>query len=69
MATSLSPGTSYPILHGLEQSGDVERGDRLLGGKVRKYYTVITAGREGLGEVRDKIRELTDEVLGEERPS
>ena len=61
----LSPGTVYPVLHSLENSGYVVREDRLVEGKVRKYYTVTDAGREALSEVRDKIRELTSEVLEE----
>jgi PadR family transcriptional regulator, regulatory protein PadR len=61
----LSPGTIYPILHGLEESGYVEREDRLVGGKVRKYYSVTDAGREALDDIRHKIRELTLEVLHE----
>jgi PadR family transcriptional regulator, regulatory protein PadR len=61
----LSPGTIYPILHGLEESGYVEREDRLVGGKVRKYYSVTDAGREALDDIRHKIRELTLGVLHE----
>ena len=61
----LSPGTIYPILHSLEQSGYVEREERLVGGKVRKYYSVTPAGREALADIRHKIRELTLEVLDE----
>jgi PadR family transcriptional regulator, regulatory protein PadR len=61
----LSPGTIYPILHGLEESGYVEREDRLVGGKVRKYYSVTDAGREALDDIRHKIRELTLGALHE----
>ncbi len=61
----LSPGTLYPVLHALEKADYVVRDDRLVAGKVRKYYAITDAGREALDEVRDKIRELTHEVLGE----
>ncbi|MDE3076796.1 MAG: helix-turn-helix transcriptional regulator [Chloroflexota bacterium] len=61
----LSPGTIYPILHSLEHSGYVEREERLVGGKVRKYYSATDAGREALAAIRHKIRELTLEVLDE----
>ena len=59
----MSPGTLYPILHGLEEEGWLEREDRVVEGKVRKYYTATDAGRQALAEVRIKIRELVNEVL------
>ena len=62
----LSPGTLYPLLHSLEDSGYVEREDRIVEGKVRKYYRITRSGEEALQEARAKIRELVDEVLEEE---
>src|SRR5689334_5568654 len=59
----LSPGTLYPILHGLERSGYLLREDRLVGGKVRKYYAATEDGRRVLEQTRDKIGELVSEVL------
>jgi PadR family transcriptional regulator, regulatory protein PadR len=59
----LGPGTMYPLLHGLEKDGYLNREDRVVGGKVRKYYTLTDAGREALNDARGKIRELVDEVL------
>jgi PadR family transcriptional regulator len=59
----LSPGSLYPILHSLEAAGYLSRADRVVGGKVRKYYTITDAGYQALEEVRPKIRELVDEVL------
>src|SRR5919198_6726896 len=64
----LSPGTLYPLLHSLEASHYVEREDRIVEGKVRKYYRITHAGEQALQEARAKIRELVDEVLEEERP-
>ena len=61
----LSPGTLYPMLHRLEASGYLEREERLVAGKVRKYYAITAAGREALAEARTRMRELTDEVLHE----
>jgi DNA-binding PadR family transcriptional regulator len=61
----LSPGTLYPLLHGLEEAGYLARENRVVGGKVRKYYTITPAGRDALDEARSKIRELVDEVLEE----
>ncbi len=65
----LSPGTLYPLLHSLEEAGYVQREDRVVDGKVRKYYQITPLGEEALKEARAKIRELVDEVLEfEDRP-
>jgi DNA-binding PadR family transcriptional regulator len=59
----VGPGTIYPVLHGLEAAGYLTREDRVVGGKVRKYYTVTSEGRAALTEARARIAELTQEVL------
>jgi DNA-binding PadR family transcriptional regulator len=59
----LSPGTLYPLLHGLEAAGYLARSDRNVEGKVRKYYSITQAGSVALTEARMMIRELVDEVL------
>ncbi|SRR5579884_1584832 len=59
----LSPGTLYPVLHAMEEAGYLARENRVVRGKVRKYYTATQAGRDALAEARPKIRELVDEVL------
>src|ERR687894_2823733 len=59
----LGPGTLYPLLHGLEAAGYLAREDRVVGGKVRKYYAITDAGLAALAEVKPKIAELVDEVL------
>ena len=59
----LSPGTLYPLLHGLEASGYLEREDRVVDGKVRKYYKITPDGEVVLNEAREKMRELVDELL------
>ena len=59
----VSPGTIYPVLHGLEIDGYLAREERVVGGKVRKYYTITDEGRAALAEARAKIVELTHEVV------
>lgn len=59
----LSPGTLYPILHGLAESGYLVQQDRVVGGKVRKYYSITKLGRRVLGQSRRQIIELVREVL------
>jgi DNA-binding PadR family transcriptional regulator len=61
----VSPGTIYPILHGMERGGWLVREDRVVQGRVRKYYRATAAGRAALDEAREKIRELVSEVLEE----
>jgi DNA-binding PadR family transcriptional regulator len=65
----LSPGTLYPVLHGLERAGYLTRQDRLVGGKIRKYYAITEDGRRALDEMRPKIAELTAEVLEGQGPA
>jgi PadR family transcriptional regulator PadR len=65
----LGPGTVYPVLHGMEKAGYLSREDRVVGGKVRKYYTVTDHGREALREARAKIAELVHEVVRGEGPT
>ena len=59
----VSPGTIYPVLHTLEADGYLSREERIIGGKVRKYYAITDAGRTALAEARSKIAELTHEVM------
>jgi DNA-binding PadR family transcriptional regulator len=59
----LSPGTLYPILHDLERAGFLTREERLVGGKVRKYYAITDDGRRALADARAKIGELVAEVI------
>lgn len=67
----LSPGTLYPILHGLERAGYLTSEKQTVQGKIRKNYHITTAGREALALLRPKVRELVGEVLPhkEELPS
>jgi DNA-binding PadR family transcriptional regulator len=59
----LSPGTLYPVLHQLEEAGYLSRVDRVVNGKVRKYYALTRRGGLALAEAREKIGELVGEVL------
>lgn len=60
----MSPGTLYPILHGLEERGYLRSEQEVANGKVRKYYRATAAGRKLLEQLKNKIRELEHEVLG-----
>jgi DNA-binding PadR family transcriptional regulator len=59
----LSPGTLYPVLHQLEATGYLSRLNRVVNGKVRKYYALTRRGRLALAAAREKIGELVGEVF------
>jgi PadR family transcriptional regulator, regulatory protein PadR len=60
----LSPGTLYPLLHNLEAGNMLVREERIVGGKVRKYYYITPLGQQVLDESRRKLADLVDEVMG-----
>jgi len=59
----LSPGTLYPTLHRLEREGYLSVQKRVVGGKVRKYYTITEQGMVVLNEAKKKIAKLVNEGL------
>ncbi|MDW7652250.1 MAG: PadR family transcriptional regulator [Bacillota bacterium] len=58
----ISPGTLYPILHGLADEGLLDKSDSLVEGKIRKYYTTTAKGRAVLREAKIKAAELYTEI-------
>ncbi|KRW90676.1 PadR family transcriptional regulator [Alicyclobacillus tengchongensis] len=59
---SMSAGTLYPLLHTMEKEGLLLREDRLVEGKIRKYYSTTPLGAEVLVEARKKAYELFKEI-------
>ena len=59
----LSPGTLYPILYRLLSQGYLVRENRVVLGRVRKYYSITPKGCAALEEARHKILELVQEVV------
>ncbi|MFH0881236.1 MAG: PadR family transcriptional regulator [Lentisphaerota bacterium] len=59
---SVSPGTLYPVLHGLERNGFLQAEKQVVDGKVRKYYLSTEDGKAALTEALGKVRELMNEV-------
>jgi PadR family transcriptional regulator, regulatory protein PadR len=59
---TISYGTLYPILHDLEKEGLLTSSASIVEGKIRKYYTITSAGELTLNELRNYLKELTDEV-------
>jgi DNA-binding PadR family transcriptional regulator len=60
---SVSPGTLYPTLHGLEKAGYLASERRVVGGRQRRYYTITPTGKAALADARTRLRELVNEVL------
>jgi len=60
----ISPGTLYPILHGLEKKGYLRSTERRDGRSLRRVYSATPLGRKALAAAKKKIRELFLEVVG-----
>lgn len=58
----MSPGTLYPLLHSMESSGLLEKEERNIEGKIRKYYSITKEGIEVLDEATKKAYELFKEI-------
>ncbi len=59
----ISPGTLYPLLHGLEKKGYL-KSKQIRGGKSRrKAYRATPLGRKALIAAKGKLRELIGELM------
>ncbi len=59
----LSPGTLYPLLHGLEAKGLLRSEDKRRGRTLRRFYRATPAGKRALAAAKDKVRELFGELF------
>lgn len=59
----LSPGTLYPLLHGLEKRGFLTAADERNGSSTRRVYRATRNGRAALKAGRAKVRELFGELF------
>jgi DNA-binding PadR family transcriptional regulator len=62
----LSPGTLYPVLHGLEENGLLRSYQQGLGGKIRRVYRTTPAGQKVLTAAKEQVRELFGELFENE---
>ena len=62
----LSPGTLYPILHGLEEKGYLSSSKERSGRELRRFYRATSNGRKALRIAKIKVRELFGELLEEQ---
>jgi PadR family transcriptional regulator, regulatory protein PadR len=59
----LSPGTLYPIVHGMEKKGLLRSKQQQANGKIRRVYSATRNGRRALQAARQKVRELFGELF------
>jgi PadR family transcriptional regulator PadR len=62
----LSPGTLYPLLHGLERDGYLRSFEKRSGRHARRLYKSTSKGRQTLREAKSKVRELFAELFEDE---
>ncbi len=61
----MSPGTLYPLLHNMETSGFLKMEEKIIDGKIRKYYSITELGITALEEAQRKANELLNEIKDE----
>lgn len=59
----ISPGTLYPILHGLEKTGYLRSKENRSGRSIRRVYGITPSGRRALKTARLRVRELFGELI------
>src|SRR5262250_1311077 len=59
----LSPGTLYPLLHGLERKGYLRSYQKSAERRARRIYRATPAGRKALEAAKIKVRELVGELF------
>jgi DNA-binding PadR family transcriptional regulator len=63
----LSPGTLYPLLHGLEKKGYLVSRMEREGRTARKYYRATPLGRKVIKLATVKAKELFGEIVPDQR--
>lgn len=65
----LSPGTLYPLLHGLEKKGYLQSSEETEGRQTRRVYRATDKGHKALAAAKVKVHELFSELLEDEAPA
>jgi PadR family transcriptional regulator PadR len=63
----LSPGTLYPLLHGLEKKGYLVSRMQREGRTARKYYRATPLGNKAIKLATVKAKELFGEIVPDQR--
>ncbi|GAB6168616.1 PadR family transcriptional regulator [Clostridium carnis] len=59
---NISPGTLYPMLKTMVEEGLLDKEEKNVNGKIRKYYKSTNDGEYLLKELQAKLKELIREV-------
>src|ERR1700722_7180417 len=59
----ISPGTLYPILHGLEKRGYLKSEEKRSGKSIRRLYRITASGRRALKTAKLRVGELFGELI------
>jgi len=59
----LSPGTLYPLLHGMEKKGYLISSKETYGGHIRRIYASTPMGKRVLEAAKQKVQELFGELF------
>ena len=60
---TISPGTLYPMLHGLQRKGYLKSRQEGKGKRARRTYTATPKGVAALSAAKEKVRELFSELF------
>ncbi len=61
----LSPGTLYPLMHGLEEKNYLRSSERVVEGRKRRVYRATATGKRAMAAAKEKVRELFGELFEE----
>src|ERR1051325_2211508 len=59
----ISPGSLYPLLHALARNGYLRSSTLRNARSLRKIYRAPPQGRKALTAIKDKVRELFQELI------
>jgi len=59
----ISPGTLYPMLHGMERKGYLKSSVTGKGRRAPRMYRATAKGRRALAFARERVRELFGELV------
>jgi len=59
----ISPGTLYPMLHGLEKKGYLSSYKERVGKTMRRIYNITPEGMEVLRDAKGKVQDLFGDLF------
>lgn len=59
---NISPGTLYPLLKSMEEEALIEKEERNVNGRIRKYYKTTQKGDKLLYELKNNLIELFNDI-------